>query len=441
MGYGPSWRGILFRQTYPQLTDLIAKSKRWFPQIHPNARFTENNHEWTFPDGEKLLLRHFLKPDDYWNYHGHESPFIGWEELCNWANDEGYKRMISCCRSSIPEMPRMLRSTANPYGPGHNWVKRRFRLPGAREQLITDSLSEKGDVEPPRMAIHGTIHENKILLKSDPEYLNRLASSARNQAELDAWLYGSWDIVAGGMFDDVFSKKYNIVEKFKIPSNWRIDRSLDWGSAKPFSVGWWARSNGEDVKLADGTLRSTVKGDLFRIAEWYGCRPGRSNDGLRLLATEVAKGIIEREKAMGIYGWCRPGPADSSIYDSEGTDKGQSIGDDMAKEIRMDDGSKEPGILWTRADKSKGSRKAGWELMRIRFKDAHATKGGPREKPGLFIFDNCVDFINTVPVLPRDEKDMDDVDTDAEDHIGDETRYRVREENRSLVTGTFITTY
>jgi len=35
-----------------------------------------------------------------------------------------------------------------------------------------------------------------------------------------------------------------------------------------------------------------------------------------------------------------------------------------------------------------------------------------------------------VPILPRSEKDPDDVDTDAEDHIGDEMRYKV------LSTGT-----
>ena len=50
----------------------------------------------------------------------------------------------------------------------------------------------------------------------------------------------------------------------------------------------------------------------------------------------------------------------------------------------------------------------------------------PRENPGLFVFDTCTAFIETLPVLPRDEKDMDDVDTDAEDHVADEVRYFVR---------------
>jgi hypothetical protein len=49
----------------------------------------------------------------------------------------------------------------------------------------------------------------------------------------------------------------------------------------------------------------------------------------------------------------------------------------------------------------------------------------PREEPGLFVFNTCTMFIDLVPILPRDEVDQDDVDTEAEDHIGDEVRYRV----------------
>ena len=94
-------------------------------------------------------MRQYTKLEDYWNYHGHEYPWIGWEELCNWATDEGYRRMMSCCRSSMAGMPRMVRATTNPYGPGHNWVKERFQ-PGAynmKVRRITDELEIDGKKE------------------------------------------------------------------------------------------------------------------------------------------------------------------------------------------------------------------------------------------------------------------------------------------------------
>ena len=68
-----------------------------------------------------------------------------------------------------------------------------------------------------------------------------------------AWLFGDWDITAGGMFDDLWDASVHVVQPFEIPGTWYLDRSFDWGSSKPYSVGWWAESDGSDIKLADGT--------------------------------------------------------------------------------------------------------------------------------------------------------------------------------------------
>ena len=430
-GYGAGWKGILFRQTYKQLTDVISKTKKWFPQIWPTAKYNATEHHWVWPEGETLLLRQFARHDDYWNYHGHEYPWVGWEELCNWADDVGYKRMMSTCRSSEKGIPRRYRATTNPYGPGHNWVKARWRLPQSRGLIIRDSLDEDNRPEAPRIAIHGHLLENKILLDADPGYMDRLRGSARNEAELKAWMEGSWDIVAGGMFDDLWDPKTHVIPAFPVPHSWRIDRSFDWGSSAPFSVGWWAESDGTDVSLSDGKVLATVRGDLFRIAEWYGWRKNKPNEGLRMLASDVAKGIVEREILWGIHGRVKAGPADTAIYTVE---NGRSIAMDMAKPFRRDNGEMVKGVHWTRADKRPGSRKTGWEMLR-RALSKSVRDGKPREEPGIFIFENCTHFMRTVPVLPRDEKDLDDVDTKAEDHVADEARYRVRAMGKRVGTG------
>ena len=441
-GFGAAWSGIIFRQTYPQLADVQAKTEKWFRQIFPSAKFNRSKMQWEFATGERLLLRHMNRPADYWNYHGHEYPFIGFEELCNWATPDCYVSMFACCRCSTPGVPRMVRATTNPYGPGHHWVKARFKLSGQWWKTVTQlaPLDEEGRPQPSRSAIHGHISENKILLAADPDYKKTIVAAAANKAMVVAWLSGSWDIVAGGMFGEVWSAKYNIVPRFKIPGTWRLDRSFDWGSSKPFSVGWWAESDGSDLLVPCRGVISTVRGDLYRFNEWYGCT-GRPNEGLTMLATEIAKGIIEREVEWGLRGQAadgriislvKPGPADRSIYDVE---NGMSIGVDMAKKVRVK-GVEYNGVHWTEADKRPGSRVAGWEAMRIMMKHAHPNEDGkPREKPGLFVMEHCEHFIRTVPTLPRSEKNMDDVDTEAEDHIGDETRYRVRSALKRVVQG------
>jgi hypothetical protein len=401
--YGPAWRGILFRQTYPQLEDVRAKTRRWYPQIFPGARWNGSQYKWIFPEGEELLLRHMARADDYWDYHGHEYPWIGWEELSNWATADCYEAMMACCRSSHAEVPRKVRATCNPYGPGHNWVKARFIDAAGSGVPVGIGAGRQ------RVHIFGQLTENRILLDADPDYLKTLQSDS-NAHRRKAWLEGSWDIVAGGLFDDLWDPRVHVVEAFPVPESWRVDRSFDWGSTQPFSVGWWAESDGTDATLADGTTRPTVRGDLYRIAEWYGWS-GKPNDGLKMTARKVALGILERERDLGLE--VRPGPADSHIFADA------RIGRDIAAEMAA------AGVHWTKAHKGSGSRLIGAERLRALLAGALPRSDGPREQPGLFVFAGCRAFIRTVPVLPRGTGDPDDVDTNAEDHVYDETRYRI----------------
>lgn len=422
VGFGAEWKGILFRQTYPQLQDVIGKSKKWFWQIWPDAKYNEALHQWSWPTGEMLLLRQFDKPDDYWNYHGHAYPWVAWEELCNWATDEGYKRMMSTIRSTDPRVPRKCRATTNPYGNGHNWVKHRWRLPGSRWRVIDDAKDEEGRPEPMRVAIPSSIYENKILLEADPDYINRIIASARNEAERKAWLEGSWDIVAGGMFDDLYNPRVHLVKPFRPPPTWRLERSLDMGSSKPFSVGWHAISDGSDYRDGAGQWRSSVRGDMYRIAELYGWT-GKPNEGLRLTAGDIARRIIEREIELGIDGQVQPGFADSAIYTTE---NGICVADDMAAKVRLANGMQHRGVTFQPADKSPGSRVKGWEQVRQRLRNALPNANGmPRERPGYFVFDTCDQFQRVFPVTPRDQKKVDDVDDESEDHLQDEVRYAV----------------
>jgi hypothetical protein len=117
------------------------------------------------------------------------------------------------------------------------------------------------------------------------------------------------------------------------------------------------------------------------------------------------------------------GPADSSIYDVQ---DGHCIGDSF----------RQAGVNWQHANKGPGSRKNGWQLMRDRF---GAAKRKPLEEPGLYVFATCLDFIRTVPMMPRDEIKPDDVDSKCEDHIGDETRYRVLAERSTATTNLVYT--
>lgn len=476
-GYGKFWRGIIFDREYKNLDDLVSKSQRWFPAFKDNVRFisSKSDYKWVWPTGEELLFRAISKIKDYWGYHGQEYPFIGWNELTKYPTDDLFELMASCNRSSflpeeypiyldkkahdkgsriivpagtknaikstLPEIRLVTFITTNPFGVGHNWVKKRFidvskagEIKKTSVEVFNPRTQQREPVVKTQVHIFGSYRENRYL---SPEYIATLESMT-DKNKRKAWLYGSWDVVSGGMFDDLWEPDVHILEPFKIPLGWRIDRSFDYGSSKPFSVGWWAESNGSDYTDSHGNVHSTVKGDLFRINEWYGVGD-KANTGLRLVATDITIGIIERELEWGIYKRCQPGPADNSIWN---VDNGNSIGADMKKKVYVNN-VKYSGVQWLRSDKSPGSRIAGWEKIRqylanaseknkVNFSESSLMI---RTKPGLFTFSTCSHFIELFPVLPRDEKEPDDVDTDAEDHIGDEVRYRVMSSNSGVSSG------
>lgn len=418
-GFGPDWSGVILRQTFPQLSDIISKSKKWFNRLHPDVRpvFHETKTTWTWPTGETLWFTHMKTPDEYYRFHGHSYTFVGWEELTTWPDLQCYLLMMSTCRSARANVPLKYRATTNPYGPGHNAVKRRFRLPTAplrpgQRARMTPIIREPG--EPDRIAIHGYLHENIVMLAADPRYEERLAQAARNPAERAAWIDGSWDIVAGGMFDDVWDARYHVVPNLflhQLPRGWRVRRSYDHGQSKPFSVGWHAVSNGEPVMTRSGPV-GTVPGDVIRVHEWYGSH--MDNVGVRMEARAIARGIRDREHDWGVWGLVRTGPADDAVFDNfEGE---RSVAGEMEKE----------GVTWAPAGKGPGSRRQGWEMFRTYLANAKPSSTGPREHPGYFVCERCTDFMRTVPVLPRSTRDPDDVDTEAEDHIGDEVRYMLR---------------
>ena len=55
-GWGSSWKGIIFRETFPNLQDIISKSQKWFYQIFPDASYNKSDHAWHFKTGEKSVF-------------------------------------------------------------------------------------------------------------------------------------------------------------------------------------------------------------------------------------------------------------------------------------------------------------------------------------------------------------------------------------------------
>lgn len=397
----PYYRGLILRKTVPELEQLIERAKNYYKAISPKVEFNGTKHTFLFPSGAKIQFGSLFRSADKFKYQGLQYDFIGFDELTQFTYDE-YSYLKSRNRGNGPDTKVYIRATGNPGGVGHGWVKQEFVTAGKPGDTVWEKKIVKtpdGDVEKfwkSKIFVPSRVFDNKILLNNDRDYLKRLADLP--EADRNALLYGSWDSFEGQVFTEFTndSEHYkdrrftHVIEPFKIPWGWKIIRSMDWGYTKPFSVGWHAVDN---------------DGRYYRIREYYGCKPNQPNTGIRKSFDEVAKDIIQIEKNdENLKGRKITGVADPAIFTDNGS--GSSIASSMAKF----------GVYFQKADNSRIAGK-----MQYHYRLAFDKDGIPM----FYIFNTCKNFIRTIPNLVYSEKDVEDIDTDCEDHIYDESRYAI----------------
>lgn len=398
--YGINAIGLMVRRELTQLTETIERSKQLYTPL--GATFHEQQKMWRFPNGARLRFAYLERDSDADAYQGHSYTRIYVEELGTFPSPVPILKLMATLRSGAG-VPCGFRATGNPGGPGHNWVKARYIDPApAGWQIIKTTFKNPWSgktLERERVYIPSRVTDNQFL---GDEYIANLQMAGSEQL-VKAWLEGDWDIIDGAFFDGWAAGRH-VIPPLSIPKDWLRFRSMDWGFATPFSVGWWA-------VCPDDTYHETItgrgvfipKGALIRYREWYGAPDGQPNVGIRLTAEQVADGIKAREEGEAIsYGVIDPAAFAHT--------NGPSIAERM-----MD-----KGVMFRRADNTRVSsdkgKLGGWDMVRTRLH-------GDGETPMLFVFSTCKDFIRTVPVLQHDKDRPEDLDTDQEDHAADDCRY------------------
>lgn len=395
--YGSAAVGVFFRRTFKQLEEVIARTKEIFPQL--GAKYFElPKAEWIMPGGARLKFRYLEKDKDAEEYQGHSYTRVYVEEVTNFPSPSPINKLRATLRSGRG-VPCCLRLTGNPGGPGHSWVKKRFidPAPGGLRILREEYPGKDGrTLTRERIFIPSKVEDNP---RVGDEYVANLHQSG-NAELVRAWLAGDWNIIQGAFFDRWDPLVHVVPADIwrVIPKNASRFRAMDWGSAKPFSVGWYA--------VADGTWglphRKFREGAFVKYREWYGSN-GEPNVGLKLSAETVARGVIARQALFEEI--VEYGVADPAIFARDG---GKSIAEVMA----------EQGLFWRRAD---NKRIAGWNELRHRLV-GHAYPDQPLD-PMLYVAECCEDTIRTLPIQQHSETDAEDIDSEGEDHAADETRY------------------
>lgn len=381
----PGYKALILRRTFPQLQEIIDRCWDYYPALGGIYKATE--HRWYFPSGAFVVLGHMQHENDKYNYQGKEFHFVGFDELTQFLESQ-YLYLHSRCRTVNPAIIPRIRSTTNPGGIGHVWVKSRFYSPMPAGTAYVDPETGLS-----RVFIPGRIEDNPTIIENDPLYVKRLLNLPL--VERMRLLEGNWDIFEGQCFRELDQAVHGC-EPFPIPEHWKKYCAFDWGFAKPFSVGWYAQDH-------DGTL--------YRYREWYGCKNGEEDVGIRLETRKIAEGILEREKEKVSLR-----VADPAIWNRvplPGGGQGPSVQEDMAKQ----------GVYFVKAnnDRLQGKLQVHARMgMDVETgSDGEITASYPRLK----VFNTCTHFWRTMLSLQEDPRKPEDVDTDSEDHVYDEFRY------------------
>lgn len=349
----PGSKQIIFRRTLPELEkSLIRVSLELYPKEVYSYR--KACHTGTFVNGSLIDFAYCDREEDVYKYQSAEYDVIRFDELTHFT-ESMYLYLLSRCRG-VNGYPKSVKSSTNPGGIGHSWVKKRFI-----DCCIPDVPMTAGDMT--RLFIPARITDNGFLMKSDPQYLKRL--EALSDRDRRALLDGSWDITDGRFFDQ-FDRSVHVIQPFEAPREWRRYIALDYGL---------------DM-LAAYKIALDNSGRAYVLSEVY---EGRDNGGQGLIVSQAAARIKElcgSDEIRAVF-------APPDLW-SRQKDTGRSIADLFSIS----------GVTLTRVS---SARKAGWLALKEWLTVSKDESGTLSSR--LRIFDCCTNLIRSMSLLQCDRLD------------------------------------
>lgn len=395
-GHSKGW-ALHLRRTLPMLKQSIIRTQRMFPQIDPQAKWQADENTWIFSSGYRFQFGHCKDAGSWITYIGNEYTHIGYDELIQF-DEEQYSQINTRLRTDDPVLSQMLkiRAMSNPAMEMEaqdsfalvdpHWVRNYFVVPapaGKVELKYEYDLPDGGRGVRTRMYLPATIHDNpnKAFVA---QYIKNLAAKPRHIRE--ALLSGNWFYTVGSYYGERWNERIHTCAPFRIPEDWPIFRSMDWGFKHYGCIHWWTL--GEDDNLY-----------CIRELMFLGKKD-----------VEVAKMVRQSEEGMGLWRDGRSsisGPADTQLWEQRGA-TGRSMG---ATFLAM-------GVHWAKADKGK-SRQRNAELLLGRLDD---HRDGTTT-PGIVFFRTCVNAIRTIPMILTDKNKTWLPMDGGDDHAHDSTLY------------------
>lgn len=406
--YGEHAHGILFRRTLPQLDEVIKRARQIYKPM--GWTYVEQKKTWTSPRGATLKFRYLDRDADAGEYQGHQYTWEGFDEVGGWPSPEPLDELWACLRSA-QGVPCVRRLTGNPGGVGHHWLKARYITPA--RPFTPHRWQPQPETHPDlwitSIFIPAKLEDNQLLMRNDPTYEGRIAAATKgNKALWQAWRYGNWDVVAGAMFDE-WNPEQHVLRTFYPPTGWALMAGMDGGVRNPSWLGFAVKG---------------PEGDIVWLREWYwkekdfydaGYDVGQQMDLLAPGSLPAGADLSD------LVIW-----ADSGMFEETGVG-GLTQATEFQRGLADGLGGYHlaPKLVSAGPMKKKGSRRTSCALVRqyLHWEADETGKVVPRHRPLMRFHERCEHLVRTLPALPVDRDDPEDVDTEAEDHPYDGLRY------------------
>lgn len=213
--YGGSHQLIL-RRTLPELErSLIRVSLSVYPQAVGN--YQASYHRWRFINGSEIEFGCCDAESDVTRYQSAEYDVLRFDELTHFTQYQ-FTYLLSRVRGAN-DFPKLVKSTTNPGGVGHHWVKARYI-----DRLVPGEMMDCGGST--RLFIPARVQDNCFLMRRDAGYLERLQQLDENSRR--ALLDGDWNL-SGGRYFPEFCREKHVCTPFPVPDDWERVLSIDYG--------------------------------------------------------------------------------------------------------------------------------------------------------------------------------------------------------------------
>lgn len=371
------FQGLVIRRNADDLADWVERARWMFAGL--GVEIVGNPVVLRFPSGALIRTGH-LKDESTWTkYQGAEYQKILIEELTQIPSQDRYMKLISSCRTSVPELKPQVFSTTNPGGVGHAWVKQRFVDPSPANTIFMGEDGLK------KIYIPATIDDNPVLTQADPSYVAKLeAMRYTDEALWKAWRFGDWEVWIGQVYGEWRVQKHVIKELPVRLGDCRLFAALDWGFNDPTSIHWIAEAPENDAGVKH----------LYVYRERY--QNGRT-------AESWADEVDDIVKSESITSLILPHDCFSHLGGSA----------TIASRFY----AKKSLSIRSAESKSHSGKLNRQSLLHDLLQDS------PDGKPYLQVLDVCRNLIRTIPSLPYSETKPEEIDDGAEDHAYDSLTY------------------